>query len=1446
MELSTTSAEGYETDTREIRVFISSTFRDMHKEREELVKRTFPQLRKMCEERGVVWSEVDLRWGISDEQSAEGKVLPICLEEIKRCRPYFIGILGDRYGWVPETFPEDLVAREPWLSHNRESSVTELEILHGVLNNPREATHAFFYFRDSTRADGKTMEYPESATLEEIQQYGKDEAERRAQHRRDKLAALKELIRKSKFPVQEYSDPAEFGELVLKDFTRVIEGRFPQQEVPDALERERRAHEIFAMSRYSTRKEGVYVWRQADFGRLDAHVEGDGLPLVILGESGAGKSALIAHWMMRNQERLKAQPQEEKKGFLSLIRSRLNLSRPPPKKAHVIAHFIGATEDSTDWAAMLRRLIGEFNRLFDLTVEIPDTPDALRKAFVDVLWEVDARGRVILIIDALNQLDDRDGAPDLVWLPPEIPTNVRLIVSTLPGRSLSNLKERNWPSFTIEPLAIDEKRDLINNYLRYYRKTLPADSVQKIAAVDATNNPLYLVALLKEMRLYGDHDTLLRKIDSYLEAKTVPELFSKILERYEEDYEGGRPGLVRDTFSYIWASRKGLSETELLQLLGSKEDPLPRAHWSPLFLAAEHNLINRSGYLGFYHDYFREAVQERYLKSDQEQVLAHLTLAEYFTRGNLRRLCEESPWQLARGKAWDDLVSLLTHPTIFSALWILNAYDAREYWAQVESNSAFTMVSAYRPVLDAPDEYDDMYLRSLSSLLAGVGHVSEASQLSTCLTEYYRRSGDQKNLLKSLRHQAIVLLFGGDQDGALALFKEQEQICLEHGLKDNLPEPLEGQASILKEKGDLDGAMALLKRQEQICQESGLKDGLQRSFAEQAEILGLKGDSGGAIALFKESERICRELGLKDSLQASLGRQAKFLQRIGDLDGALALYKEQEQICRELGVKENLQTSLAIQALVLMRKGDLDGALGLFKEAEQICRELGLKDDLKFSLDAHACILVSKGNPDEALALHKEVEQICQDLGSKEWLQKSLGFQAYILKTKGDLDKAMTLYREQEQICREVRLIGDLQESLGSQADLLRDIGDLDGAMTLYKEQEQICRENRLNNGLLTCLEGQAGILETRGDLDEALTHLKESERICRELELEEDLQRLLGAQASILYDLAGALQDQRDLDGALTLFEEGKRIYRELGSKKLVSGCIWRQAIILQEKGDLDAALALFREQEQICREIGWKEHLQVSLRYQATILQSRGDLNGTMKLLKEQEQLCRELGSKEHLQECLIQQASVLQARGDLKGTMKLLKEQGQICRELGWKEELQMSLGRQGVILMDLRDMNGAMALFKEEEQICREIGLKEGLLASLWQQAIILQEKKDLDRAMKVLKEYEQVCRELGWNEELQRSLGSQGTILRDRGDVDGAMRLLKEQEQICRENGLKEGLLASLWQQVIILHDRDDHNKVMEFLKEAEQICRELGLKKELEMTLKLKKLILDA
>ena len=56
-------------------------------------------------------------------------MLPLRLEEIRRCLPYFIGLLGQRYGWAPkpEQIPCNLLEREAWLKDHLKCSVTDLE-----------------------------------------------------------------------------------------------------------------------------------------------------------------------------------------------------------------------------------------------------------------------------------------------------------------------------------------------------------------------------------------------------------------------------------------------------------------------------------------------------------------------------------------------------------------------------------------------------------------------------------------------------------------------------------------------------------------------------------------------------------------------------------------------------------------------------------------------------------------------------------------------------------------------------------------------------------------------------------------------------------------------------------------------------------------------------------------------------------------------------------------------------------------------------------------------------------------------------------------------------------------------------------------------------------------------------------------------------------------------
>ncbi len=56
-----------------VRIFVSSIFRDMHVERDYLIKVVFPELQKHCAKRKLHLIDIDLRWGTFRLLIEEGK-----------------------------------------------------------------------------------------------------------------------------------------------------------------------------------------------------------------------------------------------------------------------------------------------------------------------------------------------------------------------------------------------------------------------------------------------------------------------------------------------------------------------------------------------------------------------------------------------------------------------------------------------------------------------------------------------------------------------------------------------------------------------------------------------------------------------------------------------------------------------------------------------------------------------------------------------------------------------------------------------------------------------------------------------------------------------------------------------------------------------------------------------------------------------------------------------------------------------------------------------------------------------------------------------------------------------------------------------------------------------------------------------------------------------------
>ena len=260
---------------RHIRLFISSTFEDMQNERNYLMRRTFPELQLMASQRDVMLTAIDLRWGITQEEAENGKVVDACFREIENSIPFFIGILGNRYGWCPESneIDDNTTLRYPLITKLLGLRMTEMEIQFAVLRRNRKM-HACFFI--------KTDEHNQ-CKYDGIEENDK----------REKLIILKNaLLKNSRYPVQYYKDEEELSKKIVEAFLSLLNKLFRDKSVSSITK------EIIRQKSFKNQLCNSYVRNEQYFEFLNDWLYAKNRrQLVIIGESGVGKSALLANWI---------------------------------------------------------------------------------------------------------------------------------------------------------------------------------------------------------------------------------------------------------------------------------------------------------------------------------------------------------------------------------------------------------------------------------------------------------------------------------------------------------------------------------------------------------------------------------------------------------------------------------------------------------------------------------------------------------------------------------------------------------------------------------------------------------------------------------------------------------------------------------------------------------------------------------------------------------------------------------------------------------------------------------------------------------------------------------------------------------------------------------------------------------------------------------------------
>ncbi|XP_004390075.1 telomerase protein component 1 [Trichechus manatus latirostris] len=674
---------------RSIRLFISSTFRDMHGERDLLLRSVLPTLQARAALHCISLHGIDLRWGITEEQTRRNRQLEVCLGEVENSQ-LFVGILGSRYGYIPPNYSLPDYPHFHWAQQYPPGrSVTEMEVMQFLnrglhLQNPAPA---HIYFRDSSFLSSvpdtwKSDFIPES-----------EEAAHRITELKSYLSKQKEITCR-RYPCKWGCVAAgrpyvggleEFGKLVLQDVWNVIQKLYlqpgSQQEQPLPTPDDDSVQATFQQLQ-SPPSPARPRLLQDTVQQMTRH---RGRLSLVIGQSGQGKTA-----------------------FLASLVSALQAADGTKVAPLVFFHFSGARPDQSLALTLLRRLCSYLHSHLQ-------EPSALPHTYRGLVWELQQRllpklaqslhpgQSLVLIIDGVDRLVDQNGQLISDWIPKTLPRGVHLVLSMSSDTGLGETLEQSQDAHVVAlgPLEPSARVRMVREELALYGKRLeesPFNNQMRLLLVKRGSAlPLYLRLVTDHLRLF----TLYEQVSERLRTlpATVPLLLQYILNTLEQEHG---PDVLSQALATLKVTRNGLTMDQLHGVLSawrilptgcksweeavaadSSGDPFPMGSFAYLVqslrsLLGEGPLERLGARLCLPDGPLRTAAKRRYGKRPGLESTAHLLIAAQLWKtcdpdasGTFRSCSPEAlgdlPYHLLQSRNCGPLAKFLTNLHVVAA-----------------------------------------------------------------------------------------------------------------------------------------------------------------------------------------------------------------------------------------------------------------------------------------------------------------------------------------------------------------------------------------------------------------------------------------------------------------------------------------------------------------------------------------------------------------------------------------------------------------------------------------------------------------------------------------------------------------------------------------------------------------------------------------------------------
>ncbi|KAL4217270.1 Nephrocystin-3 [Mactra antiquata] len=511
------------------------------------------------------------------------------------------------------------------------------------------------------------------------------------------------------------------------------------------------------------------------YERLNAHVLSAGPlpPLLILSPSGSGRSLLLCKWIQ------------------------LQIEKSPGSL--VLYHFVG-TDNSicADPVVMIRRITTQLLVQVTSPPSLTCDPTRLVEEFPRWLEKISSRttGGVILVLDSVDRFQHAE--THLKWLLDPLPVDARVIVSA--HEDTCPQSWRSWPTLQVEPLSNKNVKELLRAELATFGASMNNEDETKVLTHcrnNATCIPLYVMVLSRHIANCSSNEVKVSKhLDALLSSSDCVGLYLKVLELVKVDLETQETrGFTRNILRYLYVSRSGLGENELMNLI-------PDLTWSFLgpfcYMMHEHLILKyQEGLLVFAHEQVLKSVHDFCFGKDEQKVISQIrqSLITYFKtqmsgRKASCRVSEELPWLLCQEGNKDEIKQCILDMFVFQKMCARGRYqELLHYWTYIgedKSNMGKSYLAATKQMEDTVSQYNgqvtlpeiaDLY-ETLGRFLKDLGQLNQALSALQSALEVRETALDPDHpiVAHSLHQLGNLLAHWNKFSTAEALFKQALEI----------------------------------------------------------------------------------------------------------------------------------------------------------------------------------------------------------------------------------------------------------------------------------------------------------------------------------------------------------------------------------------------------------------------------------------------------------------------------------------------------------------------------------------------------------------------------------------------------------------------------------------------------------------------------------------------